>query len=289
MGRCDASGFKGLIVKAIVVILGSWKMSNMVARFVSSFSVGRLVLLPSLLLIAGQAAAGPLQLTTFAAVEAEVDAIDIIIDDAIPNSGPVNNQPIQNPVSSSAFTDIGIGLVSTGQVGDWTSSQVTSDFYANGTATGPVGETIAPDFEWNFVNPSAPSFDATVEKIGFHFGSTNANTVRVEFYDKDDVFMDALTLGAVTQTSNVAVEVKPGETVSIGRVRFFSLIPGDTYVVGSFTLDPLTTTDIVISGFVADQPVPLPATLLLMMTGLLVLSRQKCNTNESALSRQALV
>lgn len=250
-------------------------MSHSITNLVGLLSAGRLLLFPVLLALAGQGAAGPLQLTTFAAIEAEADAIDIIIDDAIPNSVPVNNTPIQNPVSSTAFTDIGIGLVSTGQVGDWTSSQVTSDFYANGTATGPIGESISPDIEWNFVNPSAPAFDATVDKIGFHFGSTNANTVRVEFFDKDDVFMDALTLPAEAATSNIAVEVKPGETVAIGKVRFFSLIPGDTYVVGSFSLDPLTTTDIVISGFVADQPVPLPATLLLMMTGLVMLAKKK--------------
>lgn len=238
-------------------------------------AVGRVGLLSALVGFSGLVAAGPLQIVSFASVEGQVDAIDIIIDDAIPNSVPVNNAPIQNPVSPTAFTDIGIGLTATGQVGDWTSSQVTSDFYANGTTTGLGGETTLTEINWDFVNPNAPSFNASVQKLGFHFGSTKAGTVRVEFYDNNDNLIDGLTLGEEFNTANIGVEVKPGETTEISRVRFYSLTPGDTYVLGSFTLDPLTTTDIVLSGFVADQPVSLPATMLLLLTGLLVLSRQK--------------
>lgn len=259
-------------------------MSKMILRFARSLSRGALAVLFSQLVLSG-AALAQIQFTTFAAIQAEPDAVNIIIDDALPNSVPVNAQPI-GPSTPTAFTDIGIGLVSTGQVGDWTSAQVTSDFYLNGTGVGPRGESITTDIEWTFVNPNAPAFDATVDKIGFQFGSTDANTVRVDVYDKDDVLLGGLTLPAVNATSNIAIEISPGETRQIGRLRFHSLIPGDLYVLGSFTLDPLTTTDIVLSGFVADQPVPLPATLVLMMVGLLALSRQKSKDSRSRLPKQ---
>ncbi len=254
-------------------------MSKIYLRFPGMVGRGGLALLLSQLVFTGTALA-QIQFTTFGAIQGQADAVNIIIDDALPNSIPVNADPI-GPSTPTAFTDIGIGLVSTGQVGDWTSGQVTSDFYLNGTTTGPRGESITSDIEWTFVNPSAPALDATVDKIGFQFGSTNANTVRVDVFDKDDVLLGGFTLPAVVNTSNIAIEISPGETRQIGRLRFHSLNPGDLYVLGSFTLDPLTTTDIVLSGFVADQPVPLPATLFLMLTGLMVLFKQKSKGDQS--------
>ena len=165
-----------------------------------------------------------ISIVSFDSVAAAALATGFKIDDALPNSVPVNGQTI-GTIASTAFTNIGIGLVSDGDYGDFTSSQVTSDIVSFGT---PV--------TWTFVDPANPALPATVSQIAFRYGSVD-DTVTATFLDINGAVIDTAILPPVVATASIGFSA----SASIIHSVRFTQNGSDIWVLGSFTENPALT------------------------------------------------
>lgn len=172
-----------------------------------------------------------ISIVSFNSVAADALAIQVKIDDPLPNSIPVNNEFI-GTVSSTAFTSMGVGLISDGEYGDFTSSQVTSDIISFGS---PI--------TWTFVDPGNPAAAATVSQLAIRYGSVD-DTVTATFFDISGNIIGTAILPPVVATESIGFSA--GASV-IHSVQF-TQNGSDGWVLGSFTEDSQST-DISFTGF----------------------------------------